>query len=155
MKSAITLTPVSVLLHERKWMDISPGNYDHKCYVVSKAMTRMLRHDQTVHQETDGAVKFGRTKAQRIHQKNKLQKLSALKKGSTTKICGQVTVDRHTSHMPCLSTYSSSAQSAHMHIHSPREHARLKGQQGSTRFLWYVKITCHPASCLFPCSTCH
>ena len=53
--------------------------------------------------------------------------------------------DRHTSHMPCLSTCSSSAQSAHMHIHSPREHAWLKGQQGSSRLLWYVKITCHPS----------
>ena len=58
MKSTITLTPVSVALHERKWMDINPGDYDHACYVVSKAMTRLLRHDQTLPRETDGAVKF-------------------------------------------------------------------------------------------------
>ena len=58
MKSPITLTPVSVPLHERKWMDINPDHYDHKCYVVSKAMIRLLRRDQTIPRETDGAVKF-------------------------------------------------------------------------------------------------
>ena len=47
--------------------------------------------------------------------------------------------------MPCLSAYSSSAQSAHVHIHSPREHARLKGHQGSSRSLWCAEITCHPS----------
>ena len=40
-----------------------------------------------------------------------------------------VSVHRDTSHMPRLSTYSSSAQSAHMHIHSPREHVWLKSAQ--------------------------
>ena len=39
-------------------MDINPWGCDHKCYVVSKAMTRLLRHDPTIHRETDGAVKF-------------------------------------------------------------------------------------------------
>ena len=58
MKSTTTLTPVSVPLHERKWMDINPGDHDHKCYVVSKAMTRLLRHDQTIPRETGGAVTF-------------------------------------------------------------------------------------------------
>ena len=48
MKSTITLTPVSVAFHERKRMDINPGDYDHTCYVVSKAMSRLLRHDQTL-----------------------------------------------------------------------------------------------------------
>ena len=54
-------------------------------------------------------------------------------------------VDRHTSRMPCLSTCSSSALSAPVHIHSPREHAWLSGQQGSSRLLWCVEITCHPS----------
>ena len=58
MKSTITLTAVSVLLDERKWMDIDPGDYDHMCFMVSKAMSRLLRHDQTIPRETDGAVKF-------------------------------------------------------------------------------------------------
>ena len=58
MKSTVALTPVSVPLHERKWMDVNPRDYDHKCHVVSKARTRLLRHDQTIPLETDGAVKF-------------------------------------------------------------------------------------------------
>ena len=52
--------------------------------------------------------------------------------------------------MPCLSTYSSSAQSAHVHIHSPRERARLKGHPGSSRSLWCAKITFHPSVMCHP-----
>ena len=48
MKSTITLTPVSVPLHESKWVDVDPDSYDHECYVISDAMTRLLRHDQNI-----------------------------------------------------------------------------------------------------------
>ena len=58
MESTTTLTPVSVPLRERKWMDVNPGSYDHECYVISKAMTRLLRHDQNILRETDGAIKY-------------------------------------------------------------------------------------------------
>ena len=57
MKSTITLTPVSVPLLERKWVDVNPGSYDHECFVISKAMIRLLRHDRNIPRETDGAVK--------------------------------------------------------------------------------------------------
>ena len=58
MKSTITLTPVSVSLHEKKWMDVNPGDYNNKCCMLSKASIRLLRHDQTIPWQTDGAVKF-------------------------------------------------------------------------------------------------
>ena len=58
MKPTATLTPVSVPLRERKWVDVNPGSYDHECHVISKAMTRLLRHDQNIPQETDGAIKY-------------------------------------------------------------------------------------------------
>ena len=58
MKLTITRTPVSVLLRERKRVDVNPGSYDHECYVISKAMIRLLRHDQNIVRETDGAVKY-------------------------------------------------------------------------------------------------
>ena len=45
MKSTITLTHVAVPLRERKWVDINRGSYDHECYVISKTMIRLLRHD--------------------------------------------------------------------------------------------------------------
>ena len=58
MKSTTTVTPVSVPLRERKWVDVNPGSYDHECYVISKAMIRLLRHDPNILMEIDGAVKF-------------------------------------------------------------------------------------------------
>ena len=52
------LTPVSVPLRERKGVDVNPRSYDHECYGISKAMTRLLRHDQNILRETDGEVKY-------------------------------------------------------------------------------------------------
>ena len=57
LKPAVTLSSVSACLHERKWTDINPEQYRHDCFLVSKAMTRLLRHDQNIALETDGAVK--------------------------------------------------------------------------------------------------
>ena len=51
-------TSVSVPLRDRKWVEINPGSYNHVCYVKSKAMIRLLRHDQNIPRETDGAVKY-------------------------------------------------------------------------------------------------
>ena len=48
MKSTTALTPVSVPLRERKWVDVNRGSDDHECYVISKEMTRLLRHDQNM-----------------------------------------------------------------------------------------------------------
>ena len=48
----------TITLRERKWVDVDPGSYDHECYVISKEMTRLPRHDQNIPQETDGAIKY-------------------------------------------------------------------------------------------------
>ena len=58
MTLTVTLTPVSVPLRERKVAGRHPGSYDHECYVISKTMVRLLRHDQNIPRETGGAVKF-------------------------------------------------------------------------------------------------
>ena len=59
-KPTVTLTSVSIPVFERKWIDIeTQRSHDQKCYRVSKpvtpllwkAITRLLRHDQTVHRE--------------------------------------------------------------------------------------------------------
>ena len=39
-------------------MDVDPGNFSQGCFEVSKFMIRLLRHDDTVHRENDGAVSF-------------------------------------------------------------------------------------------------
>ena len=58
LKPAVTLYSASVPLRERKCIDINPEKYHHDCFVVSKAMIRLLRHHQSVTLEDDGAVVF-------------------------------------------------------------------------------------------------
>ena len=57
-KSKSTLSPVSVSYLERKWIDKEPGIFDQHCREVSKLMIRLLRHDDSVNREQDGAVKI-------------------------------------------------------------------------------------------------
>ena len=42
----------------RKWIDVEPGTFDQNCLEVSKLMMRLLRHDDSVIREEDGAVKI-------------------------------------------------------------------------------------------------
>ena len=53
----LTLSLVSIP-HQRKWIDVEPGNFSQGCFEVSKFTIRLLRHDDTVHREDDGAVRF-------------------------------------------------------------------------------------------------
>ena len=56
-KPTVTLTSVSIL--EKEWIDIeTQRSHDDKCYEVSKAITRLLRHDQSVHRGGDGAIHY-------------------------------------------------------------------------------------------------
>ena len=58
LKPAVTLSSVSVPLRDRKWIDINPEKFPPVYFLVSKAMTRLQRHDQSVPREGDGAVLF-------------------------------------------------------------------------------------------------
>ena len=49
-------------MHERKWIDIEPGNSSLSAYEISKKVIHLLRHSQTVQREDDGAVQFWRIK---------------------------------------------------------------------------------------------
>ena len=56
-KPTVTLTSVSITVLEKKWIDIeTQRSHDHKCYEVSKAMTRLPRHDQSIPRGSDGAI---------------------------------------------------------------------------------------------------
>ena len=58
-KPTVTQTSVSIPVRDRKWIDIeTQRSHDQKCCQVSKAMTRLLPHDQTVPRRDDGAVRF-------------------------------------------------------------------------------------------------
>ena len=52
----------AILIRERTWTDVEPGEYSISDYEVSKKMIRLLRHGQHVHREEDGAVQFWRIK---------------------------------------------------------------------------------------------
>ena len=57
-KPTSTLTLVSIPSRERKLIDVDTGKYGQGWFEVSKFMIRLLQHDDTVHREDDGAVRF-------------------------------------------------------------------------------------------------
>ena len=57
-KPAVTLSPVSLPIRERKWIDINPETFNEGCCAVSKFMIRLLRHEETIPREDHGAARF-------------------------------------------------------------------------------------------------
>ena len=58
-KPTVTLTPVSIPVLEWIWIDIeTQRSNDQKRFEVSKAITRLLRHDQSVPRGSDGAIHY-------------------------------------------------------------------------------------------------
>ena len=55
-------TPTIIPMHERKWIDIEPSEPTLAAYDVSKKVISLLRHNQTVQREEDGAIQFWRKK---------------------------------------------------------------------------------------------
>ena len=56
--SNLTLSAVSIPSRERKWIDIEPGRFNKSCLKVSNLMIRLLRHDDSIYREEDGAIRF-------------------------------------------------------------------------------------------------
>ena len=48
----------TILLSERIWIDIDPSKQDFESYNLSKKVINLLRHNQKLHREQDGAVQF-------------------------------------------------------------------------------------------------
>ena len=59
-KRELVVTPSIIQMHERKWIDIEPSEPTLAAYDVSKKVISLLRHNQTVHREDDGAIQFWR-----------------------------------------------------------------------------------------------
>ena len=55
-------TTATIPLHERRWIDIEPSKQDLASYDLSKKVINLLRHNQTVQREDDGAIQFWRIK---------------------------------------------------------------------------------------------
>ena len=43
-------------MHERRWIDIEPSEQNLAAYDFSKKVISLLRHNQTVQREKDGAI---------------------------------------------------------------------------------------------------
>ena len=52
------LVGTTVPMHERRWIDIEPSEQTIAAYDLSKKVISLLRHNQTLHREKDGAIEF-------------------------------------------------------------------------------------------------
>ena len=52
----------TIPLRERKWIDIEPSKQDLESYDLSKKVNNLLRHNQTLQREEDGAIEFCKIK---------------------------------------------------------------------------------------------
>ena len=60
-------------MHERKWIDIESSEPSLAAYEVSKKVISLLRHNQTVQREDDGAIQFWRI----IHLRNQFSQVQS------------------------------------------------------------------------------
>ena len=51
-------TTATIPLSERVWIDIEPSKQDLESYDLSKKVIHLLRHNQTLQREEDGAIEF-------------------------------------------------------------------------------------------------
>ena len=59
---ALVGTKTSIPIHERRWIDIEPSKQDIASYDLSKKVINLLRHNQTLQREEDGAIEFCKIK---------------------------------------------------------------------------------------------
>ena len=52
----------TIPLRERRWIDIEPSKQDLESYDLSKKVINLLRHNQALHREEDGAIQFYKIK---------------------------------------------------------------------------------------------
>ena len=55
-------TTATIPMHERRWIAIEPSNQDLESYDLSKKVINLLRHNQKLHREEDGAIQFYKIK---------------------------------------------------------------------------------------------
>ena len=55
-------TTATIPIHERRWIDIEPSKQNLASYDLSKKVINLLRHNQTLQREEDGAIQFYKIK---------------------------------------------------------------------------------------------
>ena len=51
-------TTTTIPIHQRRWIDIEPSKQNLASYDLSKKVINLLRHNQTLQREQDGAIEF-------------------------------------------------------------------------------------------------
>ena len=97
----LPLSLVSIRYRERKWIDVEPGIFSEGCFEVSKFMIRLLRHDNTVHGEDDGAVRVDDL-AEMFKSRSWIRFLA---KGGGPKKRFQYCLNPHSSEHSCISEH--------------------------------------------------
>ena len=59
---ALVGTTAGIPIHERRWIDIEPSKQNLASYDLSKKVINLLRHNQTLQREEDGAIEFYKIK---------------------------------------------------------------------------------------------
>ena len=60
--SVLVGTTATIPIHERRWIDIEPSTQNLALYDLSKKVINLLRHNQTLQREEDGAIEFYKIK---------------------------------------------------------------------------------------------
>ena len=55
-------TTATIPIHQRRWIDIEPSKQDLESYDLSKKVINLLRDNQKLHREDDGALEFCKIK---------------------------------------------------------------------------------------------
>ena len=55
-------TTATIPIHQRRWIDIEPSKQDLASYDLSKKVINLLRHNQTLQREENGAIEFCKIK---------------------------------------------------------------------------------------------
>ena len=66
-------TRATIPMHERRWIDIEPSEQTLAAYDLSKKVISLLRHNQTVQREKDGAIEFYRIKFDLLSHSSQVQ----------------------------------------------------------------------------------
>ena len=69
-------TTATIPIHERRWIDIEPSKQNLASYDISKNMINLLRHNQTLQREEDGAIEFYRSKFYLRHHHSQIHNWS-------------------------------------------------------------------------------
>ena len=69
-------TTATIPIHQRRWIDIEPSKQDLDSYDLSKKVINLLRHNQTLQREEDGAIEFCKIKSHLRNHHSQIQNWS-------------------------------------------------------------------------------